>query len=71
MGREYAKWFQKKPICENNANRMTSVGIIEIRAALLILLFGSLMAFIIFLIEIIMMKILKMFAKANTHFTLE
>lgn len=71
MGREYAKWFPKKPICENNANKMTPVGIIEIKSALLILVFASCAAFVIFLIEIIMKKMSKMLFKVNKRLTLE
>lgn len=59
MQRQLARGIAKKPVCENNANKVTSVGLIEIRPALLIFIFGHCAALMIFFIEIICQKIIK------------
>lgn len=59
IAREWVKWYPKKPICENSAGKVTSVGVVEIRAALFILLGGTVGSFAILLIEIATKKMLK------------
>ncbi|XP_031621018.1 ionotropic receptor 75a-like [Contarinia nasturtii] len=67
--RENIRWFPKKPICENSASKLKSVGLVEIKSALLILIIGSGISLFIFLLEIIMYKLLKNRNSNNTFFT--
>lgn len=59
IAREWVKWYPKKPICENRANKLTSVGFVEIKAALFVLVMGTAGSFAILLIEIALHKMLK------------
>lgn len=59
MNREQAKWFPKKPKCENIPSNFTPIGIVEIRPALVIFVIGVGVAFTIFLIEIAINKVHK------------
>lgn len=61
MQRELARGIAKKPICENNANKVTSVGLVEIKAALFIFIIGHSAALLIFLVEMTVKKISKNF----------
>lgn len=64
MQRQLTRAIPNKPKCENNANKVTPVGFVEIKPALFMLLIGNGLALLIFFIEIIIMKISKLLNKS-------
>lgn len=51
MNRAKRRWFPKKPICEGGVRGFITIGIAEVKPALLFLLIGMGVSFAILLIE--------------------
>lgn len=51
MNRAKRRWFPKKPICEGGARGFMTIGIAEVKPALLLLLMGMVISFVILLFE--------------------
>lgn len=55
--------FYKKPQCSQTASSFTSVGIVDFYPALLVYLFGIILALLVFVVEITVNKYLKVIPK--------
>lgn len=56
MSKQIGRWFPKETLCEGEASGFTTVGIREIRPALLLLLNGTALSLVLMFIEIVMQK---------------
>lgn len=52
MNRSKRRWFPKKPICDGGTRGFTIVGLQEVKPALFLLLYGTLLAFVLMYMEI-------------------
>lgn len=65
MNRVKRRWFPKKPVCEGGARDFITIGIAEVKPALVFLLMGMGVSFAILLLELLNKMISGHFKKAD------